>query len=110
MKGLLTIAIKFASTAVTATTVPQAPTIGAVAGENVSATVAYTAGATGGASATYTATSSPGGFTGMGSSPITVSGLTNGTGTITKFPDCLFIYKKLFEKINPEILEIIKKI
>jgi hypothetical protein len=68
-----------ASTGVTATTVPQAPTIGTATGADSSATVAYTAGATGGASATYTATSSPGGFTGTGSSPITVSGLTNGT-------------------------------
>jgi hypothetical protein len=68
-----------ASSAVTATTVPQAPTIGAVTGGNVSATVAYTAGATGGASATFTATSSPGSLTGTGASPITVSGLTNGT-------------------------------
>jgi hypothetical protein len=68
-----------ASTGVTATTVPQAPTIGTATAGDVSATVTYTAGATGGASATYTATSSPGGFTGTGSSPITVSGLTNGT-------------------------------
>ena len=69
-----------ASSAVTATTVPAAPTIGAVVGGNASATVAYTAGATGGSAVTaYTATSSPGSFTGTGSSPITVSGLTNGT-------------------------------
>jgi hypothetical protein len=68
------------STGVVATTVPQAPTIGAVTSGNTLATVAYTAGATGGSSVTsYTATSSPGGLTGTGSSPITVSGLTNGT-------------------------------
>jgi hypothetical protein len=69
-----------ASNSVTATTVPQAPTIGtATAGAN-SATVAYTAGATGGkAVSAYTATSSPGSATGTGASPITVSGLTNGT-------------------------------
>ena len=69
-----------ASSGVTATTVPQAPTIGAAVGANASATVAYTTGATGGSAiTTFTATSSPGGLTGTGSSPITVSGLTNGT-------------------------------
>jgi hypothetical protein len=71
-----------ASNSITATTVPQAPTIGAanqVAG-TVSATVAYTANATGGSAITvFTATSSPGSVTGTGSSPITVSGLTNST-------------------------------
>jgi hypothetical protein len=67
------------SSAVTVTSVPQAPTIGTATAGNTSATVAYTAGATGGKSVTYTATSSPGGFTGTGASPITVSGLTNGT-------------------------------
>jgi hypothetical protein len=70
-----------ASSAVTATTVPQAPTIGTatdtLAGGTVS--LAYTANATGGLSNTYTATSSPGGITGTGSSPILISGLTNGT-------------------------------
>ena len=65
-----------ASSAVTATSVPQAPTIGTATSGAAIATVAYTAGATGGAAATYTATSSPGGLTGTGSSPITVSGLT----------------------------------
>jgi len=68
-----------ASSGVTATSVPQAPTIGTATFAAASATVAYTAGATGGAAATYTATSSPGSFTGTGSSPITVSGLTDGT-------------------------------
>ena len=68
-----------ASAGVTATTVPQAPTIGTATGGNASATVAYTANATGGKTvSTYTATSS-GAQTGTGSSPITVSGLTNGT-------------------------------
>ena len=61
--------------------VPDAPTIGAVTdlvtGGGV--TVAYTAAVTGGAATTFTATSSPGGLTGTGSSPITVTGLTVGT-------------------------------
>ena len=62
--------------------VPDAPTIGAVtdttAGGTV--TVAYTAAATGGAVTTFTATSTPGSITGTGaSSPITVTGLTDGT-------------------------------
>lgn len=75
-----TSAASAASNSITATTVPQAPTIGtATAGEG-SATVAYTAGATGGATiTTFTATSSPGSITGTGASPIAVSGLTNGT-------------------------------
>ena len=75
-----TTAASAASAGVTATSVPQAPTIGAVTAENAVATVAYTAGATGGSAiTTFTATSSPDGLTGTGSSPITVSGLTNGT-------------------------------
>jgi hypothetical protein len=68
-----------ASSAVTATTLAEVPTsVTAFAGNNL-ATVQFTAGQTGGASTTYTATSSPGSFTATGTSPITVSGLTNGT-------------------------------
>ena len=67
-----------ASNSITATTVPQAPTIGSATAGNGSSTVSYTAGATGGAAVSvYTATSS-GGQTGTGGSPITVSG-SNGT-------------------------------
>jgi len=61
---------------------PGAPTIGTATAGDTSATVAYTAPTwpgKGSGAVTYTATSSPGGFTGTGSSPITVSGLTNGT-------------------------------
>lgn len=63
-------------------TVPGAPVIGAATGGNTTASVVFTApGSNGGATITsYTATSSPGGFTGTGSaSPISVTGLTNGT-------------------------------
>jgi uncharacterized protein (TIGR03437 family) len=68
--------------------VPGAPTIGTATAGNTSASVAFTPPAsTGGAAIiTYTATSSPGGFTGSGASPITVNGLTNGiayTFTVT---------------------------
>jgi hypothetical protein len=59
--------------------VPDAPTIGTATAGEASATVTYTASATGGAVTTFTATSSPGSITGTGASPITVSGLTNGT-------------------------------
>ena len=62
---------------------PGAPTIGTATAGDTSASVAFTAPADLGIPATitsYTATSSPGGFTGTGaSSPVTVSGLTNGT-------------------------------
>jgi len=61
---------------------PGAPTIGTVTAGDQQIAVAYTApSSTGGASITsYTATASPGGKTGTGSaSPITVTGLTNGT-------------------------------
>jgi hypothetical protein len=61
--------------------VPDAPTIGAVTdlGSGSTASVAYTAAVTGGTATTFTATSSPGGFIGTGSSPITVSGLADST-------------------------------
>ena len=70
-----------ASSGVTATTVPQAPTIGTPTGGNAQVSVAFTPGATGGSTITgYTVTSSPGNITGTGSSsPIVVTGLTNGT-------------------------------
>jgi hypothetical protein len=60
---------------------PSAPTIGTATAGDASASVAFTASSyIGKGTITYTATSSPGGFTGTGaSSPITVSGLTNGT-------------------------------
>ena len=73
-----------ASSAVTATTVPQAPTIGTATGANESATLTFTEGSTGGSSitnykystdnSTYTAFSPA-----QTSSPLTISGLTNGT-------------------------------
>ena len=61
--------------------VPDAPTIGVVTdgGNGASVTVAYTAAVSGGPATTFTATSNPGNFTGTGTSPITVSGLTTGT-------------------------------
>jgi len=62
--------------------VPGAPTIGTATAGNAQASVTFTAPANnGGALITgYTVTSNPGGLTGTGaSSPITVTGLTNGT-------------------------------
>jgi uncharacterized protein (TIGR02145 family) len=73
-----------ASSAVTpsAPTVPGPPTSVTAVGGNAQATISFTAPASNGGSPItgYTVTSSPGGITGTGSgSPITVSGLTNGT-------------------------------
>ena len=62
-------------------TVPGAPTIGTATAGNASASVTITAGTAGSTATTsYVATSTPGGFTGTAAaSPITVSGLANGT-------------------------------
>ncbi len=72
-----------ASNSVTpSTTVPGAPTIGIATAGNAQATIAFTAPVNNGGSAItgYTVTSSPGSITGTGTaSPITVTGLTNGT-------------------------------
>jgi hypothetical protein len=72
------------STSVTVTTVPSTPTIGAVTNTGAGGTVsvAFTAAAnTGGKTITgYTATSTPGNITASStSSPVVVTGLTNGT-------------------------------
>ena len=60
---------------------PSAPTIGTATGGDTTASVAFTASSyIGKDTITYTATSSPSGLTGTSAtSPITVSGLTNGT-------------------------------
>jgi len=61
---------------------PGAPTIGTATAGDASASVTFTAPTNNGGSAitSYTVTSSPGSLTGTGaSSPVTVSGLTNGT-------------------------------
>ena len=70
------------NTGAVATAVPTAPTIGTATAGNTQATVTFTAPtSTGGTAITsYTAVSSPGGFTATGaSSPLTVTGLSNGT-------------------------------
>lgn len=60
---------------------PNAPTIGTAVAGNASALVAFTESTNDGGSAItgHTATSTPGSFTGTGSSPVNVTGLTNGT-------------------------------
>jgi len=65
-----------ASSAVLATSIPQAPTIGTATVTNTTTvSVPFTPGATGGKSVSYTVNSSAGSFTGTGSSsPITVTG------------------------------------
>ena len=59
--------------------IPGIPTIGTATAGGESATVEFTAATKGGPATTFTALSSPGSFTGTGSSPITVTGLTAGT-------------------------------
>src|SRR5258708_9556450 len=71
-----------AATCASGQTVPGAPTIGTATGGNAQATVSFTTpSSNGGAAITdYTLTSPPGAITGTGTaSPITVTGLTNGT-------------------------------
>jgi uncharacterized protein (TIGR02145 family) len=78
-----------ASNSVTPSTIPDAPTIGTATAGDSQATITFTAPTNDGGSpiTLYTATSSPGGLTGTASSsPITVTGLTNGiahTFTVT---------------------------
>lgn len=59
--------------------VPDMPTIGTATGSGLSASITYTAATTGGTATTFTAISTPGSITATGSSPITVSGLSDGT-------------------------------
>jgi len=71
-----------ASNSVTPSAVPGAPTIGTATSGNTQATITFTAPGSNGGSAilSYTVTSIPGGITGTGTaSPITITGLTNGT-------------------------------
>jgi uncharacterized protein (TIGR02145 family) len=71
-----------ASNSVTPSTVPGSPTIGTAIEGDAQASVTFTAPVSNGGSAItgYTVTSIPGSFTGTGTaSPITVTGLTNGT-------------------------------
>ena len=60
--------------------VPDTPTIGTATAVGLAASVTFTAATTGGTPTTFTATSTPGSITGTSAtSPITVSGLTDGT-------------------------------
>jgi hypothetical protein len=70
-----------ASNSITPATVPGTPTIGTATAGNAQATVSFTAPASNGGSAitSYTVTSSAGQTATSTSSPITVTGLTNGT-------------------------------
>jgi hypothetical protein len=70
------------TTYVIANTAPGAPTIGSATAGNAQATVSFTPPASNGGSpiTSYTVTASPGGRTASGTaSPLTVTGLTNGT-------------------------------
>jgi hypothetical protein len=70
------------SNSVVPSTIPDAPTIGTATGGNGEATITFSAPSSNGGSAitSYTVTSNTGGFTATGgSSPLVVTGLTNGT-------------------------------
>jgi len=76
--GIKTGSVKSDSALAGQSSLPSTPTIGTATAGSSSATVAFTAG--GIAGTTYRALSNPGGLTGTSAtSPITVSGLTNGT-------------------------------
>jgi len=74
-------AFSTSSNTITATTVPNAPTVSTVTSSFESASVAFSANETGGSYITqYTVTSNPGSISASGaSSPINVTGLTAGT-------------------------------
>lgn len=73
-----------AAASATATTVPQAPTIGAATAGNGTASVTFTAGGTGGSVITgYTVTSSSGATNTGSSSPVVVTETVAGTRTYT---------------------------
>jgi trimeric autotransporter adhesin len=75
-----TSAASAASNSITATTVPQAPTIGTPTPGTTNVNVAFTANATGGKTVTtFTATGTPSGSATNSASPINVTGLTAGT-------------------------------
>jgi len=87
VSGSSTIIVKTGTTTllsfvVTVTGLPGAPTIGTAIAGDARATVSFTAPASNGEAAitSYTVTSDPGGITATGTaSPITITGLTNGT-------------------------------
>jgi hypothetical protein len=82
VQGVLAIACAAAASGAVAQTVPGAPTIGTATAGNAQASVTFTAPSSNGGSPItgYTATSAPGGKTGSAAaSPISVTGLTNGT-------------------------------
>lgn len=66
-------------TLTTPPTVPAAPTIGAATAGNASASVTFTDNSNGGSTITNHTVTASTGQTGSGASPVTVSGLTNGT-------------------------------
>lgn len=76
--GIKTGVLKYDSILAGNTSIPSTPTIGTATAGNAQATVTFTAGGIPGT--TYRALSSPGSLTGTSAtSPITVTGLTNGT-------------------------------
>jgi len=79
--GIGTSPASAASNSITPAGLPVAPTSASATAGNQQASVSFTPGSNNGSAVIgYTVTSSPGGFTGTGtSSPITVTGLTNGT-------------------------------
>jgi hypothetical protein len=67
------------SPALSILTKPGAPTIGTATVSETTASIPFTAPSGNGTITSYTATSNPGGLTGTGTSPVSVTGLTAGT-------------------------------
>jgi hypothetical protein len=72
-----------ASSVISLLTVPDAPTIGTVTVSGSTATIPFTESSGTGIITNYTVTSNIGGYTGTGTSPITILGLTPGSYTFT---------------------------
>ena len=73
-----------ANIATATTSVPDAPTIGTATPDDASLFAVFTPAGTGGVASVFVGTATPGGASSVGTSPILISGLTNGTAYTAK--------------------------